>query len=142
MKHPRRPRLGDRVPSASDVIERSAEAGEHWARRYSPRVQVQLMIGGGMLLTAIAWSLSPYAREILAIDSKQLTVLVFSPVVLGPGMLVYGLLRAFLPIVPTAAPGSHFGNVLAEADAEQRWRHRLLAIASAIVHLMVYFAMS
>lgn len=81
------------------------------------------------------------AREIIAIDSQQLTVLVFSPVVLGPGMLVYGLLRAFVPLVPTAAPGSHFGNVLAEADAEQRWRHRLLAIAIAIVHGLVYLAM-
>lgn len=73
------------------------------------------MIGGGMLLTAIAWSLSPYVQKILA-TKMSLMMLAFSPVVLGPGLLVYGLLRAFLQPVPTAAPGSHFGTMLVAAD--------------------------
>jgi hypothetical protein len=43
---------------------------------------------------------------------------------------------------PPPPVGSKFGGVLAEAEAEERWKHRLLAIAFTIVHGMVYFAMA
>ncbi len=134
--------IGHEVPDVFDVVERSTEVGERWVGRFSPRVQGQLMIGGGMLLTAIAWALSPYLQVILASKSKMFIVLTLSPVVLGPALLVYGACAVFLPSVPAAGPGSHFGTMLVEANAEQRWRRRMLAIVIAIVHGMVYLAMN
>lgn len=60
----------------------------------------------------------------------------------GPGLLVYGLLRAFLQPVPTAAPGSHLGTMLVAAGSEQRWKHRMVAIMIAIAHGMAYFTVN
>jgi hypothetical protein len=100
-----------------------------------------LLDPGVNLLTALAWAMLPYVPMLVAIKPKALMYLGFSPLALGPALLAYGGLRMLAGQPPPPPVGSKFGGVLAEAEAEERWKHRLSAIAFTIVHGMAYFAM-
>lgn len=139
MSRPRRD--GPSLVTSEPKVDAATDASERWLRQFSPRVQAWILVGGGMLLTALSWLLVLLRPPLVPAARGQLQNLTLFLLVVGPTLLVYGLLRLVVRPIPAPPPGSQFGGVLIEAEAEQRWKHRLLALAVGAVHAMVGIAM-
>ncbi len=68
---------------------------------------------------------------------RQCAAFILLPQFVGPALLVYGAMLLRAREAPAPRGNDRFGGVLAEAQADQRWKMRLLGVLAGLVQLWV-----